>query len=89
MKGFLSTHRMATFRPFGYLAVDLKRDTPNDKRLWPDVFEQTNVVPTAKQPYFYYSEKKTSGCPEEQTVVEPYPASDLNFSKPGHCQSYP
>ena len=69
----------------GYLAIDLKPDTPNDKRLWPNVFEQTNKAPTVEKPYFYYSEKKPS--PEEQTVVES--RSHLNFRKPGHCQSYP
>ena len=31
---FLSTYRMATSKPFGYLLIDLKPDTPNDKRLW-------------------------------------------------------
>ena len=70
---------MATSKPYGYL------DTPNNKRLWPNVFEQTNKAPTVEQPYFYYSEQKTS--PEEKTVVDP--ASDPNFKKPGHCQSYP
>ena len=71
---------MATSKPYGYLAIDLKPDTPNDKRLW-----QTSKAPTAEQPYFCYSEQKTS--PEEQTVVDP--SSDPNFRKPGHCQSYP
>ena len=32
--------------------------------------------------------RSRSGSPEEQTVVEPNPASDLNFRIPGHCQSY-
>ena len=32
---FLSTYRAATSKPFGYLLIDLKPDTPNDKRLWP------------------------------------------------------
>ena len=80
---FLSSYKMATSKPYGYLAIDLKPDTPNDKRLWPNVFEQTSKAPTAEQPY--YSEQKTS--PEEQTVVDP--SSDPNFRKPGHCQSYP
>ena len=74
---------MATSKPYRYLAIDLKPDTPNDKRLWPNVFEQTSKAPTAEPPY--YSEQKTS--PEEQTVVDP--SSDPNFRKPGHCQSYP
>ena len=80
---FLSSYKMATSKPYGYLAIDLKPDTPNDKRLWPNVFEQTSKAPTAEQPY--YSEQKTS--PEEQTVEDL--ASDPNFRKPGHCQSYP
>ena len=80
---FLSSYKMATSKPYGYLAIDLKPDTPNDKRLWPNVFEQTNKAPTGEQPY--YAEQKTS--PEEQTVVDP--ASDPYFRKPGHCQSYP
>ena len=79
----LSSYKMATSKPYGYLAIDLKPDTPNDKRLWPNVFEQTSKAPTAEQPY--YSEQKTS--PEEQTVVDP--SSDPNFRKPGQCQSYP
>ena len=73
---FLSTYRMATSKPFGYLLIDLKPDTPNDKRLWPNVFEQTNKAPTTEQPYFYYSEQKAS--PEEQTD----PRSHLNFRNP-------
>ena len=77
---------MATSKPFGYLAIDLKSDTPNDKRLWPNVFERTNKGPTAEQLFFYYSEKKASGSPENQTVVDP--GSDLNFRKPEHYQSY-
>ena len=39
---FLNTYRMATSKPFGYLLIDLKPDTLNDKRLWPNVFQQTN-----------------------------------------------
>ena len=74
---------MATSKPYGYLAIDLKPDTSNDKRLWPNVFEQTSKAPTAEQPYC--SEQKTSL--EEQTVEDP--ASDPNFRKLGHCQSYP
>ena len=73
---FLSTYRMAASKPFGYLLIDLKPDTPNDKRLWPNVFEQTNKAPTTEQPYFYYSEQKAS--PEEQTD----PRSHLNFRNP-------
>ena len=69
---------MATSKPFGYLLIDLKPDTPNDKRLWPDVFEQTNKAPTTEQPYFYYSEQKAGGNSEEQTD----PRSHLNFRKP-------
>ena len=64
---FLSTYRMATSNPFGYLLIHLKPDTPNDKRLWPNVFEQTNKAPTTEQPYFYYSEQKAGGSSEEQT----------------------
>ena len=75
---FLSAYKMDTSKPYGYLAIDLKPDTPKDKCLWPNVFEQTNKAPTD-------SEQKTS--PEEKTVVDP--ASDPNFRKPGHCQSYP
>ena len=73
---FLNTNRMATSKPFGYLLIDLKPDTSNDKRLWPNVFQQTNKLPTAEQPYFYYSEQKAS--PEEQTD----PRSLLNFRNP-------
>ena len=73
---FLNTYRMATSKPFGYLLIDLKPDTSNDKRLWPNVFLQTNKLPTAEQPYFYYSEQKAS--PEEQTD----PRSHLNFRDP-------
>ena len=62
---FLSTYRMATSKLFGYLLIDLKPDTPNDKRLWPNVFEQTNKAPTTEQPYFYYSEQKAGGSSEE------------------------
>ena len=75
---FLSTYRMATSKPFGYLLIDLKPDTPNDKRLWPNVFEQTNNKPTTEQPYFYYSEQKAGGSSEEQTD----PRSHLNFRNP-------
>ena len=35
----LSTYRISTSKPFGYLAIDLKPDTRNDKRLWPNGFE--------------------------------------------------
>ena len=76
---------MVTSKPYGYLAIDLKPDIPNDKLLWPNVFEQIIKAPAVEQPYFYYSEQKPS--PEEQTVVDP--RSHLNFRKPGHCQSYP
>ena len=72
---FLSSYRMATSKPFGYLFIDLKPDTPNDKHLWPKVFEQTNKVPTAEQPYFYYSEQKAGGRPKKHTD----PRSHLNF----------
>ena len=75
---FLSTYRMATSKPFGYLLIDLKPDTPNDKRLWPNVFEQTNKAPTTEQPYFYYSEQKAGGSPEEQTEPKSHP----NFRNP-------
>ena len=75
---FLSTYRMATSKPFGYLLIDLKPDTPNDKRLWPNVFEQTNKAPTTEQPYFYYSEQKAGGNPEEQTEPKSHP----NFRDP-------
>ena len=75
-KKFLNTYRMATSKPFGYLLIDLKPDTLNDKRLWPNVFQQTNKLPTAELPYFYYSEQKAS--PEEQTD----PRSHLNFRNP-------
>ena len=75
---FLSTYRMATSKAFGYLLIDLKPDTPNDKRLWPNVFEQTNKAPTTEQPYFYYSEQKAGGSSEEQTE----PKSHLNFRNP-------
>ena len=78
---------MATFKSFGYLLIDLKPDTPNDKRLWLDVFEQTNKVPTAEQPYFYYSEQKAGASPEEQTVVNP--RSRLNFRNLELCQPHP
>ena len=77
---FLGTYRMATSKSFGYLFIDLKPDTPNDKRLWPNVFQQTNKLPTAEQPYFYYSEQKAGGRSEEQTEVEP--RSHLNFRNP-------
>ena len=75
---FLNTYRMATFKPFGYLLIDLKPDTLNDKHLWPNVFQQTNKLPTAEQPYFYYSEQKGGGSSEEQTE----PRSHLNFRNP-------
>ena len=75
---FITTYRMATSKPFGYLLIDLKPDTSNDKRLWPNVFQQTNKLPTAEQPYFYYSEQKAS--PEEQAEVDP--RSHLNFRNP-------
>ena len=84
---FPSTYRMAASKSFGYLLIDLKPDTPNDKRLWPNVFEQTNKVPTAEQPYFYHSEQKASGSPKEQTVVDP--RSHINFRKSEHCQPQP
>ena len=54
------------------------------KTVYP-VFEQTNKVPTAEQPCFYYSEQKTS--PEEQTVVDP--RSHLKFRNPEHSQPHP
>ena len=75
---FLNTYRTATSKPFGYLLIDLKPDTLNDKRLWPNVFQQTNKLPTAEQPYFYYSEQKAGGSSEEQTE----PRSHLNFRNP-------
>ena len=78
---------MATSKPFGYLLIDVKPDTPNDKRLWPNVFQQTSKLPTAEQPYFYYSEQKAVGGTEEQTEVEP--RSHLNFRNPEHCQPHP
>ena len=64
---FLSAYKMATSKPYEYLGIDLKPDTPSDKHLWPNVFEQTNKAPTVEQPYFYYSEQKPS---PEQTVVD-------------------
>ena len=73
---FLNTYRMATSKASGYLLINLKPDTPNDKRLWPNVFQQTNKLPTAEQPYFNYSEQKAS--PKEQTD----PRSHLNFRNP-------
>ena len=73
---FLTSYRMATSKPFDYILIDLKPDTSNDKRLWPNVFQQTNKLPTAEQPYFYYLEQKAS--PEEQTD----PRSHLNFRNP-------
>ena len=79
---FLNTYRMASSKPFGYLLRDLKPDTPYDKRLWPNVFEQTNKVPTTEQPYFYYSEQKAGGSSEEQTD----PRSHPNFRNPEHSQ---
>ena len=79
---FLNTYRMATSKPFGYLLIDLKPDTLNDKRLWPNVFQQTNKLPTAEQPYFYYSEQKAGGSSEEQTE----PRSHLNFRNPEPAQ---
>ena len=84
---FLSTYRMATSKPFGYLLIDLKPDTSNDKHLWSNVFEQTNKVPTAEQPYFYYSEQKAGGSSEKQTVVDP--RSHLTFRNPERCQPHP
>ena len=80
----LNAYKMATSKPYGYLAIDLKPDTLNDKCHWPNVFEQANKAPTVEQPYFYYSEQKPS--PEEQTVIDP--RSQLNFRKPENCQSY-
>ena len=74
----LNTYIMATSKPFGYLLIDLKPDTPNDKHLWPNVFEQISKVPTTEQPYFYYSEQKAGGSPKEQTD----PRSQLNFRNP-------
>ena len=70
---FLSPYRMATSKPFGYLLIDLKPDTTNDKLLWPNVFEQTNKAPTTEQPYFYNSEQKAGGNPEEQTEPKSHP----------------
>ena len=75
---FLNTYRMATSKPFGYLLIDLKPDTPNDKHLWPNVFEQTNKVPTTEQPYFYYSEQKAGG-PLRRTNR---PKKSSQFQKP-------
>ena len=66
---FLSAYKMVTSKPYGYLAIDLKPDTPKDKCLWPNVFEQTNKAPTVEQPYFFYSEQKTS--PEEKNSGRP------------------
>ena len=42
------------------LGTDINPATSNDKCLWPNEFEETNEAPTAKQPYFYFSEQKTS-----------------------------
>ena len=84
---FLSTYRMATSKPFGYLLIDLKPDTPNDKRLWPNVFQQTNKLPTAEQPHFYHLEQKAGGSSDKQTEIEP--RSHLNFRNPEHCQPHP
>ena len=78
---------MATSEPFGYHLKDLKPDIPIDKRLWPNVFQQTNKLPTTEQPYFYYSEQKAAGSSEEETEVEP--RSPLNFRNPEHCQPHP
>ena len=77
---FLNTYRMATSKTFGYLLIDLKPDTSNDKRLWPNVFQQTNKLSTAEQPYFYYSEQKAGGSSEEETVLDP--RSHLSFRNP-------
>ena len=82
---FLNTYRMATSKPFGYLLIDLKPDTLNDNRLWLNVFQQTNKLPTAEQPYFYYSEQKAGGSSEEQTE----PRSHLNFRNPENYQPHP
>ena len=81
---FLSTYRMATFKPYGYLAIDLKPATPNDKRLWPNVFEQTNKAPTAEQSYFYYSEQKT----KSRRKNSGRPPNDPSFRNPEHCRPH-
>ena len=65
--------------------IDLKPDTLNDKPLWPNVFQQTNKIPTAEQPYFYYSEQKAGGSSEEQTELR----SHLNFRNPENYQPHP
>ena len=44
-------------------------------------------MPTAEQPYFYHSEQKAGGNPEEQTVIDP--RSHFIFRNPEHCQPHP
>ena len=75
---FLSTYRAATSKPFGYLLIDLKPDTPNDKRLWPNVFKQKNwhALPKGgnEQPYFHYLEQNRD---EEQENWTPFKSTGI------------
>ena len=84
LKGPTTSHGLGktdVSKPYGYLAIDLKPDTPNDKRL------MCLSRPIRHQQESSHISVIQSRRQEEQTVVDP--ASDPNFRKPGHCQSYP
>ena len=49
------------------------------------MIQQTNKLPTAEKPYFYYSEQKALGSSEEQTE----PRSHLKFRNPENYQPHP
>ena len=50
-----------------------------------NAFGLIDKLPTAEQPYFYYSEQKVGGSSEEQTELR----SHLNFRNPENYQPHP
>ena len=71
---FLNTYRMATSKPFGYLLIDLKPDTSNDKRPWPNVFHQTNKLPTAESHISIIQSRRQA--PKNKQTQEVIPISE-------------
>ena len=69
----MAEYDRATRKPYGYLFVDLKQDTPDDQRLKTDLFEPP-CDPGASE--------DSDVCPSEQTR-QPYPSSNVadNFKR--------
>ena len=88
---FLSAYKMVTSKPYRYLAIDLKPDTPNDKHLWPKVLSRPirhqqqsshiSIIQSRRQ-----AQKKNSSRPKKLSKFQKartYPLIDLKTYKRG------